>query len=260
MEVALQHFKATKPEGRLSSDAVIEAMFKVDRCRNSICNCVPRDEKGIRKIVSDVQELRNRTKSLDLQCAGSAQSRNESHTSHCRTACNVVGHQRIGTEQAVANFVGHAAKGCHSDPFPWRQMAHPKSTTPPRDEGPIELGRRRGTNSVESNNNHGTKAALGDASRQSSILTHRKTLLFVTAHNLKCDKNVEHITNVKARPRDWCAREALLKDMDPCTKHRCNDGLEFPPEFNKDRCMEPIGELCQVRRAGISLIKSSGRG
>lgn len=95
---------------------------------------------------------------------------------------------------------------------------------------------------MESNNNHGTRAALGNASSQSSSLTHRKTLLFV----LKCDKHIEHITSKKARPRDWYVREPLLQDMSAHTDTMYDDGMECPPEFNMERHMEPIGELYQL--------------
>lgn len=134
---AFQHFKANRPEGRLSSDAAIEAMFKIDRCKNSIYNYTPSDEKSLKKIVTDVKELYNRTKGLDLLYTETAKSENRSYIPYCTTACDIAGHQRIGTEQANANFIGDAAKGCYSDPFPWKAMEWPKSLHPPKDEGPI---------------------------------------------------------------------------------------------------------------------------
>lgn len=88
-------------------------------------------------------------------------------------------------------------------------MSYVESDKLPEDGGPPRKKRRRGTNIVEINNKCGARATVDHVTRPRSSLTHKKFLLFTLAHNLSCDKKIEHITGKKALKRNWFVRESL---------------------------------------------------
>ena len=70
-------------------------------------------------------------------------------------------------------------------------------------------------------------------------------LLFVTEHNLRCDARVQHITGKNPIPRHWFIWEALQSDMKQLTRTVFDDGIQYPPEIDLTKHMEPVGEAYQ---------------
>lgn len=79
------------------------------------------------------------------------------------------------------------------------------------------------------------------------MATHRKFLLFAAKHNLKCDAKTAHFTGKKPWSRtNWFTREALRRDIGHLVESEMFPGEKHPSEFNMEKHMQPIGELCQL--------------
>jgi hypothetical protein len=69
--------------------------------------------------------------------------------------------------------------------------------------------------------------------------------LFISQHNRNQDAKVQHLAGVAPKTLDWFVREALQGDVkniivDPIANET------FPPDFNLDWDMEPVGKYYQV--------------
>jgi hypothetical protein len=89
----------------------------------------------------------------------------------------------------------------------------------------------------------GAKASVDGVCRQRSVLTHKKMIIFAHAHNLKIDANIAHIIGKPARSRNWFVREALRLKVGDYVKQEMFPSDEFPAPFDREKHMEPIGEV-----------------
>ena len=241
---AYAHFKTYHKDGKLynTKEAAMEAMYKIPRYKESIYNFI--DIKDRERTAKRIEKVYETTKAMDLQYAAEAKAEGRAYKHFFQRA--IPSMKQAGTEAAINNLLEHIRKGCFADPLPPFEMSYKASNKPHKDGGPPLLKRRRGPNTVELDNLHSNRRSVGYASRQRSSLTHKRLLLYVSEHNLMCDRNIEHITGKKARPRDWYTREALQEDMGQLTGGLFDDGMEYPPPINLSECMEPIGELYQL--------------
>ncbi|CAB9531573.1 hypothetical protein (Partial), partial [Seminavis robusta] len=216
---ALEHFRTFNPDGKKyrNRETAQEAMSKLSRYRDAIYNYI---SSNTSKMASDVWDLYQGTKDLDTKQKLQAQLNGEGYRPFFKKA---IRNHQYGAEAAVQNLMDHIKKGCLSDPLQPREMSYRASNKYHSDEGPPLLRRRRGTNAVEIENRYGEDDATGGVSRQRSSLTHKKYLLHVSDHNLKCDRNTSHITGRAVRPRDWYIKEALQKDLTNLTTTMYND-------------------------------------
>jgi hypothetical protein len=108
-------------------------------------------------------------------------------------------HFQRGSELVLKkNYCSCLRKGCYCNPLPCCEMSYHASKDPMED-GSGKLKRLGGTNVVESDNRRSAEEVTGEVSCQGSELLHQKMLLFSLNWNLAINKNIQHVTGVKAK-------------------------------------------------------------
>lgn len=209
--------------------------------RKRVYNYISKDDR--QATINKMEAIREATRKLDREGYEKEKSEGRSYQWFWKLAVPTM--DQIGTEAAFDNLISHIRKGCFADPLSVKSMSYPAHGRKITDGTPRPLFRRRGTNIVETDNQHSEEAVTGSVKRQRSKLTDMKLLLYVTEHNLKCDAKVEHIFSRPPLPRLWFIRRAIEEDLEDFTRTPFGEKVAYPPELDLEVHMEPIGEVYQ---------------